>query len=368
MSLIRVEHFGKFLPPVVGGMETSIYEICSSLSKLGNMQIRLVGANTENKRVHEVVNPNFETTKLANFREIFSTPILRGIRDEVADFDPQIIHLHLPNPYISYFLKSPKQPLVITYHCEILTYPTLLKMYSPILNQALSSASRIIATSEQVIDHSPFLKNYKSKCTVIPLGIPRPALLESKVESEKIKSRHGQNLILFVGRLVPYKGLFDLISAMKTVEGKLLIAGNGPQKDELISFAKQNELEEKVEFLGFVSDHDLKNYFQAARIVALTSLDEREAFGMCLVEGLSYAKPLVTTRVPSGVQFVNKDGYSGLSADVGNVPQISQALSRLLTDPTLWQKFSNQAIEHFNKNFEIGAVAKEYQRVYREVL
>src|SRR4051812_326867 len=137
MTRARIAHFGKFLPPVIGGMETSIYEICSNLSKLEDLNIRLIGANTENRREETKLSANFETTKLACMKQIFSTPIVRGISSEISNFDPDILHLHLPNPYISYFLKSPKKPLVITYHCEILTYPTLLKIYAPTLNRTL---------------------------------------------------------------------------------------------------------------------------------------------------------------------------------------------------------------------------------------
>lgn len=369
MTARRVLHVGKYLPPERGGMETSIYLISEGLSAIPALDVRLVGSNTSHRREHKQINKHFGTTKLSRIKELFSTPIVQGLDREIAEFDPDIIHLHLPNPFMSWALRKSKRPLVITYHCEILTYPTLLKCYAPILQSNLRAARKIIATSNEAIEFSPFLPSFKDKCAVVPLGtLPVSPKLEKSDTVKQIESQHGPGIVLFVGRLVPYKGLHHLIRAMQKVEGKLVVVGDGPLLSELQRLVAELGLTSKVAFLGSVSDETLEAYFRAARVVALTSLDEREAFGMCLIEALARGRPLVTTRVRSGVQFVNQDGATGFQVGVGDIPAISSALTRLLTDHALWERFSRQAKKHFHDHFAISAVARKYHEIYSEVL
>ena len=362
MTPTRVAHLGKYLPPVLGGMETSIYEICKSLASLSDTKIRLIGANTCNRSEHLEISPCFEISKLARITEVFSTPLLRGLKREIKEFNPQVIHLHLPNPYLSSVLQPQGRPLVVTYHCEILTYPALLKLYAPVLDATLKYASKIIATSEQSLEHSPYLQKHRNKCVVVPLGIQKNS---STLETESMPA---EKIVLFVGRLVQYKGLQDLIRAMTLVDGKLLVAGTGPLLKELQDLTTSLGIRNKVIFLGAVSGEELENYYRKARVVALTSLDEREAFGMVLVEALSFGRPLLTTKIPSGVQFVNRDGVTGFQVEVGDVKAIARSITRLLTDQELWLKFSKQARQHFNDNFEISNVARAYRKIYDEVL
>ena len=362
MTPTRVAHLGKYLPPVLGGMETSIYQICESITSLHDTKIRLIGSNTCNRREHFAVTSDLEISKLARITEVFSTPILRGLKQEIEEFNPQIIHLHLPNPYLSSVLRPEGRPLVITYHCEILTYPSLLKLYAPVLDATLKYASKIIATSEQSLEHSPYLQKHRDKCVVVPLGIQKNS---SSVETDSVPA---EKIVLFVGRLVQYKGLHDLIRAMKLVDGKLLIVGSGPLLQELQDLAASLGIKEKVSFLGAVPGEELETFYRKARVVALTSIDEREAFGMVLVEALSFGRPLLTTKIPSGVQFVNRDGVTGFQVEVGDVKAIASSISRLLTDQELWLRFSKQAKQHFNDNFEIGNIARAYRKIYDEVL
>ena len=95
-------------------------------------------------------------------------------------------------------------------------------------------------------------------------------------------------LALFVGRLVPHKGIGILIRSLTfTQRGKLLIIGDGPYKNWLVNLVKKLDLNDRVIFVGPVDDYWLPSYYSATDVVVLPSTSRLEAFGIVGLEGLS---------------------------------------------------------------------------------
>src|SRR6185295_4672597 len=109
--------------------------------------------------------------------------------------------------------------------------------------------------------------------------------------------------VLFVGRLVAYKGLDVLLRAMVDVPGSLALVGDGPLRESLQKLAQELGVADRVTFLGRVSDADRLAWFGRADVVVLPSVSRQEAFGMVQVEAMLTGRPVVSTSVPTGVPW-----------------------------------------------------------------
>lgn len=362
---MKVLQIGKFLPPHKGGMEHSILHLCRELQKAGfEVVLGAAGETHEGQRK--------ESFRFRPFRELFrfaSTPIHFGIRKALREENPDLIHVHLPNPWWTLFLLFERRPMIATYHCDIVTYPILKWLYRPFLNLFLSRCYAIIATSPHLMENNPDLLRFKSKTRMISLTVPPMTLSERGREvRDRLRQEHGERLILFVGRLVPYKGLHYLIQAMRDVQGKVLIVGKGPLLDELVELSGQLSVKQKVIFAGAVSDEDLPAYYHAATTVVLPSISEAEALGVCLIEALSADKALVTTDLNTGVRYVNQDQVTGLMVPVKNAEMLARALNRLLDSQELRRTFEQNASLHYKSHFSSEVIVQAYSLAYQEAI
>ena len=263
MNKIKVLQIGKYYYPHRGGFESSLYTLVNELKD--RLQIQVLVSYTRARTTFERDN-GLEVVRLANFGKVFSQPITPTLPFWIKRTRSDVVHLHLPNPLamVSYLLASPKAKLIISYHNDIIRQKWAAIFLNPLLMKTLHRADAIIVTSENLINNSPILKRFRTKCRVIPHGIDTdgfsstPKILE---ESHKIKKGINKPVILFVGRLVYYKGLTYLIRAMRNIDAKLMIVGSGPLKFKLKLSAKLLGVDNKISWLGDVSDivYDKKN-------------------------------------------------------------------------------------------------------------
>lgn len=166
-----------------------------------------------------------------------------------------VVHLHHPNPLgdIAWLLARPSGRLVITYHSDIITQGRLAFLYQPLLYRVLERAAAIVATSPHYMDSSPALSRLRDKVTIIPLGIdpPPPQWLNHPWPRPS-----DEPVFLFLGRLVPYKGLEVLLQALTQVPGRLWVAGSGPMAAAIRQKAFSLGLDGRVEFLGNISEEE----------------------------------------------------------------------------------------------------------------
>jgi glycosyltransferase involved in cell wall biosynthesis len=366
---MKLLHIGKYLPPVPGGMETSVLQLCDGLSEAAHDVTCLV-SNTSPNTVREKLG-KVSVIRAARFGTLASTPLCPTFHREGLRVEAQLYHFHLPNPLATFSFGDFNRPYVVTYHCDIVRYPALLALYKPSMLKFLKRSKGIVVTSKELLETSNVLGEVADKCTVIPLGLATAHLEKNETRiklADDLRRKWGNRIALFVGRLVPYKGLADLVSAMKSVDGSLIIVGQGPERALLQRQIAELNLGSKVHLAGYIPDETVGAYYQAAQVVALTSRNESEAFGMCLLEGLACGKPLLTTNLKTGVKSVNIDGVTGLHVPVGDVGAISKSLSRLLEDEALQKKLGEAGHRHFLTNYQRSAVVQAHVRFYEKAL
>lgn len=363
---LRVLHIGKYYPPYPGGMETHLQSLCGELKQTINVEV--IVANDEGATVKEVVD-GVPVTRLGTFINFAAAPVcpqmVRSIRETQAD----VVHIHWPNPtgVLAYLASGHRGKLVFTYHSDIIRQKFLRKPYWPILRYALNRASAIIVASPDYVRTSPVLQKFRERCRVVPFGIALEQFNRvDAIEVAKIRQRYGPRIVLGVGRLVYYKGFEYLIRAMKDVDGHLLIIGNGPLRDELEQEVRASGLSERISFLTDVSD--VRPYYHAADVFALSSVARSEAFGIVQLEAMACGKPIVNTKLDSGVPFVSPHGVTGITVPPSDSQALAQAITFLLDNPEQRMEFGRAGKKRVEDEFSLQVMTQRTMEIYQEVI
>jgi rhamnosyl/mannosyltransferase len=175
-------------------------------------------------------------------------------------------------------------------------------------------------------------------------------------------------LTLFVGRLVPYKGVDVLLRALPHVPGTVVLVGEGPLRGALGHLAAELSVGDRVRFVGALPHDDLVAHLHAADVMVLPSVTRNEAFGLVQIESHACGVPVVSTDLPSGVPFANLHGVTGLVVRPGDPVELAAALSLLLEDPGLRERLGRQARERFLREFTIDTMIDRILSLYSQTL
>lgn len=282
-----------------------------------------------------------------------------------------VIDYHYPYPLVDLAVSIwlPKRAtLVIHWHSEIVAQRRLGALLAPLIRRSLARASCVIVASPMHIDNSPFLRNVREKCVVIPFGVDvdwwQTISTESTAEVEKLRARWPR-LVVAVGRLVPYKGFDVLLRAMTQVDGTLMLIGDGPLRHDLDQLACELGISERVLLRGSVSDTDLKVALHAAQLFALPSVGSNEALGIVQLEAMACGKPIVNTALPTGVPWVARDGHEALTVEPGDARALAAAVNTLLSDPNRATALGQRGLERARNVFSDHAFLESTLRAYQ---
>lgn len=286
-----------------------------------------------------------------------------------ASYTYDVIHFHAVWPFAELaegVVHRGPAKRVVTYHADVLGREPLNGLYRPWLRRFLERSDRVVSTSDAYIDSSPVLARLSRRPEVIPLGLSRqsyPPVDDQRVEAWR--ERIGEPLILFVGALRPYKGLENLVEAVIGLPVQVAICGDGRMRDPLKALIAARGAS-NVHLLGRVEDHDKAALLSAARAVALPSTSRAEAFGIALLEGAMFGKPLISTELGTGTSLVNVDCETGFVVPPGDIGALRRAIDRL-RDESLAAEFGRAAQARFQARFRSDLVAARYAAVYSAV-
>jgi glycosyltransferase involved in cell wall biosynthesis len=230
---------------------------------------------------------------------------------------------------------------------------------------------RIIVGSPRMIESSPFLAPHAAKCRVVPFAIDVPTYLgddRTFARAAELRAGHGRPIVLFVGRLVYYKGADVLLEAMRDVDADLVVIGQGPLEERLRATATAGGYADRVSFLAPVDLGELVAWYHAADVFVLPSVAVSEAYGLVQLEAHAAATPVVSTDLPTGVPFVNPDGETGLIVPPGDARALARALQKLVTDETLRATLGRRARERVIEEFTIDRMVDRILDVYAEAI
>jgi glycosyltransferase involved in cell wall biosynthesis len=369
---MKVLYVYKDYYPVVGGIENHIRIICDGLKNYPDVEPTVLVTNTARRTIEQTVD-GVRVIKASRLANISSAPISLSLFTQLHRLDADLIHLHFPYPIgeLAYLAAGCHRPMVITYHSDIVRQKYMLQVYKPFMRQVLARADRITVSNPNYIKSSPYLVRHAAKCEVIPHGAdlsrfePTASTLE---RASEVQRQQAAPLILFVGLLRYYKGVSYLIEAMTHITAKLLIVGQGPQGDEWRALTQRLNLNDKVVFLGRVSDEDLLALYEACAVFVLPSIQRSESWGAVQVEALACGKPVVCTELGTGTSFVNQHEVTGLVVPPMDSAALAAAINRLLADPELRRRMGEAGRTRARQELSAEVMVERLVQMYRAVL
>jgi rhamnosyl/mannosyltransferase len=235
----------------------------------------------------------------------------------------------------------------------------------------LARADAITVSNPNYIQSSPYLHSLAAKCKVIAHGadLSRFAATETVLgQAEEVRRRYASPLLLFVGLLRYYKGLPFLIEAMSQINARLLIVGQGPQGEEWRALTRQRSLEDRVIFLGCISDQELLALYHACDVFVLPSIHRSESWGAVQVEAMACGRPVVCTELGTGTSFVNLNSITGLVVPPQDSAALAEAINRLLADPELRHRMGEAGRERAQQELSADVMVKRLVQLYQEVM
>jgi rhamnosyl/mannosyltransferase len=294
-----------------------------------------------------------------------SLPFLFGYRRLVAWAD--VLHFHFPWPYadLVHGVTGVSKPFVVTYHLDVIRQRALGQLYAPLRAWFLRRAAKVIATSDNYVQSSPVLRRFRTKPTVIPLGIEDAAVgTAHPARTAYWRHRFGRGFVLFVGVLRYYKGLDVLLEAAAAIKRRIVIVGSGPCEQALKRQARASRLNH-VTFVGAVDALDKDALYRLSSLFVFPSHIRSEAYGLALLEALMYGKPSVSCEIGTGTSFVNHHGETGLVVRPGNPGELSDAVNRLLANRQERDAFGKNARKRYLAHFTADAMVARYADEYR---
>ena len=372
----KILHISNYLYPHIGGIEQVARDCMNSLKD--EYEQKVICFNSDKKTIVDEVD-GIEVTRPGSFIKVASQSLSlsykKHLKRIMKRYQPDIVIFHYPNPFVGHFLckylKRKKFKFILWWHLDITKQKLLGKLFKRQNKKLLKYADRIVATSPNYIEGSRYLSENKSKCVVIPccisenrLHYDETHLLRAKQIKEELQ---GKTLCFAFGRHVEYKGLTYLIKASKLLseEFAIRIGGVGPLTDALKAEANQDN---KIQFLGKLSDDELKAYLLACDIFCFPSITKNEAFGIGLAEAMYYGNPAITFNIPgSGVNFVSIKDVTGLEAKNGDAKDYADKIQQLASNSEIQNKFAQAAKQRTEEMFLYSTFVENVKKLVREL-
>lgn len=377
---IGILHLGKYYPPEPGGMEYVVKSLAEATrSEINNYC--LVAAKSGETRV-EVPAEGITVHYLRELGTLLLTPVLPTLPFVLHRLRvtrrPSVILLHYPNPmaivavFLSLLLQPKREVLVMWHHADVIFEERwkrfLYTLFRPIEEFVFRRADAFVAATPHHVRESAILRRFKDRVFTIPFAVS-DAWFDVSPEEEaagaKVRARFGGRFLLFVGRFVPYKGLDTLLSAAGFIDARIVLVGSGPMEGYLRREIVAKGLEEKVHLSGNVED--LRPWYLGCEFLVLPSNSALEAFGIVQIEAMALGKPVVSSDLPTGVTYVNRNGETGFTFPVGDASAFAAACSRLLGDEALRTRLGRQARERARVEFSYTALSGKAVSFFRSL-
>jgi glycosyltransferase involved in cell wall biosynthesis len=290
------------------------------------------------------------------------------------EFD--IVHVHWPVPHALFGWAARRggrgKPRLVTlwYGIELRWVKSRLPWLKQFLKWALHTSDQVVAISSYTAREIAELVHVPVR--VIPYGL---GFAESLPSAATRRPTDSTFLILYVGNLIPRKGVRYLIDALHrlpaTIPARLLILGEGADRAKLEAQVRALGLDGRVSMPGRVPEADLHRAFHEANVLVLPSIvDQRgdtEGLGVVLLEALSYRVPVIGSAI-GGITDIIADGDTGLLVPPEDPAAIATALERIATDPAFAERLALSGSRRVRERFGWDAIIAAWQECYAAAL
>lgn len=290
--------------------------------------------------------------------------LISKVKNIVNKIKPDILHSFYASSYGMLGMMCDFHPYVISaWGSDIYEFPNKSFLNKLLLKKILNSGEAICSTSN---DMAVEIKNYyNGKVVLTPFGVD--------TERFKMDTPILQKEYITIGitkNLEKIYGINYLIEAFAQICSKeedlrLLIVGDGKEKQNLQQLCKEKGIVNKVSFVGRVANNDIPKYINQMDIVCFPSLSE--SFGVAAVEAQACGRPVIATRV-GGLKEIVIDNYNGYLIEPGNIEDIKEKIMFMIKDKKKMKEFSKNAREYVQKNYNWYDNAKIMSDLYENIL
>jgi len=365
--------------PTYGGSGVVATQLGMALAQKGH-QVHFITS-------HQPVKLNFLNHNL-HFHEVFvenyplfhyqpyNLALASKLVESVQKYDLDILHVHyaIPHAFAAYMAKQMLKdldidiPIVTTLHGTDITLVGSHPVYKPAVEFSINHSDVVTTVSQSLKNDTLRLFNIRKEIDVIYNFIDF-----DKIENENndnclrdTLAGDGEKILTHVSNLRPVKRILDVIKIFHKVQqkipSKLILVGEGPDKEKADLLAKELGIEDRILFLG-KSDEILK-------ILCLTDLfllpSETESFGLAALEAMASKTPVISTNT-GGLPEVNTQGVTGFLSDVGDVEDMAEKAVFILENEDRLLEFKNNAYKAAQL-FSIEKILPKYEKMYERVI
>ena len=364
--------------PTFGGSGVIATELGISLSKENHevhfvtykQPVRLESINPL-INFHEVILPKYDLFKYEPYELALSNKLVEVIR--ANNIDLMHVHYAIPHAYAAFMAKKMLEdqgfsvPIITTLHGTDITLVGNLPVYKTSVNFSINNSDYITTVSDSLKNNTLELFDINREITVIPnfIDFSKYENLSDPCERSVIAKRD-ELVITHISNFRPLKRVLDVMKIFRKLRSKLnvrlIMIGDGPDKEKALRYAKKHELKKYTVFLGNSNEVD--------KILCFTDLfllpSEKESFGLSALEAMVHKVPVVCSNA-GGLSEVVENGVSGFLCPIGDVNQMANRSFEILSDQKKHAEFKNNAFDRAKK-FDIKNILPKYIDIYKKAI
>ena len=295
-----------------------------------------------------------------------------ALRRHLASWRPELLNVHYASGYgTTGALAGFRPTLLSVWGSDVYDFPYESASKGWLLRKVLRRATAIASTSHAMADQVRRLTPERHAVAVTPFGVD---LARFSAQPR----RDGPLTLGIVKSLAPKYGVDLLLRAFAGLCAdaevraaqpacRLLIVGDGPQRDALVQLAAQLGITERTQFVGAVAHTDVPHWLNQLDIYAAPSRLDSESFGVAVIEACACGLPVVVSDA-GGLPEVVVDGATGLVVPRDDVPALQAALKRLVLDAALRDRLGRQGRAHVERHYEWRRCVDRMERCYTDTI
>ena len=364
--------------PTFGGSGVVATELGLELSKRGH-EIHFITYSqpvrlellSNNVHFHEVHVPEYPLFHYQPYELALSSKLV----DMVKLHHIQLLHVHyaIPHAYAAYMAQQMLLdegilvPIVTTLHGTDITLVGSHPFYKPAVTFSINKSDAVTSVSESLKKDTLRLFDIKKAIHVVPNFIDLHKHEHKFTDCQRaMMADDDERIITHISNMRKVKQIPDVIkifyNIQKELPAKLMLVGEGPEKEKAERLTAQLGIKDKVVFFG--------NSYEIDRILCFSDLfllpSQTESFGLAALEAMASGVPVISTNT-GGLPEVNIDGYSGYLSDVNAIGDMSANAIKILKDSNTLNRFKANAKAQ-SKLFDIHSIVPKYETIYEETL
>ncbi|MDO6518295.1 N-acetyl-alpha-D-glucosaminyl L-malate synthase BshA [Zobellia uliginosa] len=316
---------------------------------------------------HEVHVPEYPLFKYQPYELALSSKLVDTVK--LHNIDLLHVHYAIPHAYAGYMAKKMLEeegiyvPMITTLHGTDITLVGNHPFYKPAVTFSINQSDVVTSVSENLKQRTMEFFDIKKEIEVVPNFIDKSNYSLTFTDCQRsLMAKDDEKIITHISNFRKVKRIPDVIEIFdriqKEIPAKLVMVGEGPEKENAERLCEEKGLVDKVIFLGNSNEID--------RILCFSDLfllpSESESFGLAALEAMINKVPVISSNA-GGIPEVNEHGITGFLSDIGDVADMAHNALRILKDEDTLEQFKQNAVTSAER-FDIKKVLPLYEALY----